>query len=300
MSYSTDPEKRVVDSAHSLEGRVYKCCANDCHESFSSMHHLMNHMKAHYKPNRYYKCPGCKARFQKHQSFSKHVRACGGAASSPRPETDHRPPDPLPASDPDPPAPAEPVKFQSVIRQLGKAGSADVVSSMPVGLLPDPLPSLHPSLNPLPLVPATPQPLPLLEPPLFAPPSLRFHRPGHSPVSGPFFPYPHPAPYSLSQSATLPRLRTCFPSESLPCSNAVWKKNTAQSSSSRIVWEHTRGRYNCLQCPYTSESRDEMTLHVQEHSKTLGSRSPSEGGMFVSPGDNYTALSMQFSESLWT
>nr|XP_008123706.1 PREDICTED: zinc finger protein 414 [Anolis carolinensis] len=39
------------------------------------------------------------------------------------------------------------------------------------------------------------------------------------------------------------------------------------SSNSRIVWEHTRGRYNCLQCPYSTASREEMTQHTEEHRK---------------------------------
>ncbi|NXO02093.1 ZN414 protein, partial [Rhinopomastus cyanomelas] len=39
------------------------------------------------------------------------------------------------------------------------------------------------------------------------------------------------------------------------------------SSNSRIVWEHTRGRYTCTQCPYGTASRDEMTLHIEDHRK---------------------------------
>ncbi|NWS77427.1 ZN414 protein, partial [Crotophaga sulcirostris] len=39
------------------------------------------------------------------------------------------------------------------------------------------------------------------------------------------------------------------------------------SSTSRIVWEHTRGRYTCTQCPYSTASREEMTLHIEDHRK---------------------------------
>ncbi|NWQ84567.1 ZN414 protein, partial [Columbina picui] len=39
------------------------------------------------------------------------------------------------------------------------------------------------------------------------------------------------------------------------------------SSNSRIVWEHTRGRYTCMQCPYSTASRQEMTLHIEDHRK---------------------------------
>ncbi|NXC25801.1 ZN414 protein, partial [Campylorhamphus procurvoides] len=39
------------------------------------------------------------------------------------------------------------------------------------------------------------------------------------------------------------------------------------SSTSRIVWEHTRGRYSCTQCPFSAASREEMTLHIEDHRK---------------------------------
>ncbi|NXU48007.1 ZN414 protein, partial [Turnix velox] len=38
-------------------------------------------------------------------------------------------------------------------------------------------------------------------------------------------------------------------------------------SNSRIVWEHTRGRYSCTQCPFSTPSREEVTLHIEEHRK---------------------------------
>ncbi|NXS51683.1 ZN414 protein, partial [Brachypteracias leptosomus] len=42
---------------------------------------------------------------------------------------------------------------------------------------------------------------------------------------------------------------------------------TGHSSTSRIVWEHTRGRYSCTQCPFSTASREEMTLHIEDHRK---------------------------------
>ncbi|NXG39337.1 ZN414 protein, partial [Dromaius novaehollandiae] len=49
-------------------------------------------------------------------------------------------------------------------------------------------------------------------------------------------------------------------------SRLVWHL-LGHSSNSRIVWEHTRGRYTCMQCPYSTASRDEMTLHIEDHRK---------------------------------
>ncbi|NWV21776.1 ZN414 protein, partial [Origma solitaria] len=49
----------------------------------------------------------------------------------------------------------------------------------------------------------------------------------------------------------------------LPCPPVL----AGHSSNSRIVWEHTRGRYSCTQCPFSTASRDEMTLHTEDHRK---------------------------------
>ncbi|XP_042299767.1 zinc finger protein 414-like isoform X3 [Sceloporus undulatus] len=51
------------------------------------------------------------------------------------------------------------------------------------------------------------------------------------------------------------------------------------SSNSRIVWEHTRGRYNCLQCPYSTASREEMTQHTEDHRKNPSPPSRLDGEM---------------------
>ncbi|NXQ82546.1 ZN414 protein, partial [Nyctibius grandis] len=53
------------------------------------------------------------------------------------------------------------------------------------------------------------------------------------------------------------------PSAMLPSSPVL----AGHSSNSRIVWEHTRGRYTCMQCPYSTASREEMTLHIEDHRK---------------------------------
>ncbi|NXI09268.1 ZN414 protein, partial [Irena cyanogastra] len=49
----------------------------------------------------------------------------------------------------------------------------------------------------------------------------------------------------------------------LPCPPVL----AGHSSNSRIVWEHTRGRYSCTQCPFSAASRQEMTLHIEDHRK---------------------------------
>ncbi|KFR04866.1 Zinc finger protein 414, partial [Nipponia nippon] len=54
--------------------------------------------------------------------------------------------------------------------------------------------------------------------------------------------------------------------ECQPTPPMLWLRSD-HSSNSRIVWEHTRGRYTCMQCPYSTASREEMTLHIEDHRK---------------------------------
>lgn len=37
------------------------------------------------------------------------------------------------------------------------------------------------------------------------------------------------------------------------------------AAPSRILWEHTRGRYSCMQCAFSTASRAAMTLHLEDH-----------------------------------
>lgn len=35
--------------------------------------------------------------------------------------------------------------------------------------------------------------------------------------------------------------------------------------SKRILWEHTKGRYVCVQCGHTVSNRTQMTQHFSSH-----------------------------------
>ncbi|XP_008985402.1 zinc finger protein 414 isoform X1 [Callithrix jacchus] len=209
----------------SLEGKLFRCSALSCTETFPSMQELMTHSKLHYKPNRYFKCENCLLRFRTHRSLFKHLHVCAEHAQSPAPP-------PPPALDREPPAPERP---------------------------PEADPASAPGLQ-----------FPLLEP---------FTTPAPAP-SGPFLPYLNPAPFGLSP----PRLRPFLAAAPGPpaSSAAIWKKSQGAGSSprrpqggsdapsghaapSRIVWEHTRGRYSCMQCAFSTASRPAMTLHLEDH-----------------------------------
>ncbi|KAM9689116.1 zinc finger protein 414 [Trichechus inunguis] len=220
----------------SLEGKLFRCSALSCTETFPSMQELMVHSKLHYKPNRYFKCENCLLRFRTHRSLFKHLHVCAEHAQSPAPP-------PPPALDKEPPAPERPPE-------------ADSVSA--------------PGLQ-----------FPLLEP---------FTTPAPTPT-GPFLPYLNPTPFGLSP----PRLRPFLAAAPGPpaSSAAVWKKSQGAGGSprrpqggadapsghaapSRIVWEHTRGRYSCMQCAFSTASRPAMTLHLEDH-RPAGPVAPAPG-----------------------
>ncbi|XP_058714853.1 zinc finger protein 414 isoform X1 [Poecile atricapillus] len=264
----------------SLEGKTFHCPTLGCTETFPSMQDLMAHMKVHYKPNRYFKCENCLLRFRTHRSLFKHLHVCSDSSSGPAPPPKpDKPVLPPATSAPEKEPPAKPPeglpKLPSALRPLEKEGSAGA----------DPGPAALPEL-PGSLVPPAPHPFPLLEPGLFGPSSLtRFSGPPPSSVPGPFLSYVSPSPYGLAQPPAQHRLRPFLPGHGPPSvSNAVWKKSQGvsvspllpcfgsgvtpgHSSNSRIVWEHTRGRYSCTQCPFSTASREEMTLHIEDHRK---------------------------------
>ncbi|XP_044289637.1 zinc finger protein 414 [Varanus komodoensis] len=268
----------------SVEGKAFRCSAHGCAESFPDMQALMGHVKAHYKLNRYFKCENCMSRFQTYRSLFKHLHSCtDSATSSPSPAPAAEKPVSVPPpgleGDPVGTPPEELPKLQSSVRQ-----NALLPGPMEAALAADPLPaSLRGALE---SVPALAHSFPLLEQPLFGPPSLaRFSGPPPPPVAGPFLPFVHSTTYGLPQAAVQSRLRPLLPAPGLPVSNAVWKKSQGHSSNSRIVWEHTRGRYTCMQCPYSTASREEMTQHIDDHRKN-----PSPPGRLEADAEPSTVL----------
>nr|KAF6482729.1 zinc finger protein 414 [Molossus molossus] len=197
------------------------------------MQELVAHGKLHYKPNRYFKCENCLLRFRTHRSLFKHLHVCVEHAQSPVPP-------PPPALDKRPSASERPREFDS---------------------------ASAPGLQ-----------FPLLEP---------FTTPAPAPT-GPFLPYMNPASFGLSP----PRLRPFLAAApGLPASSAaIWRKSQGAGGSprrpqggsdapsghaapSRILWEHTRGRYSCMQCAFSTASRPAMTLHLEDHRPiALGAR----------------------------
>ncbi|XP_060640861.2 zinc finger protein 414 [Anolis sagrei] len=248
----------------SLEGKTFRCSTLGCAELFPDMQSLMGHMKVHYKPNRYFKCENCMSRFRTHRSLFKHLHSCLDAAASRHSFPTEKPPSVTGKELEELP------KLQSVLQSIRKDTVLPMKKEVTEDAPDDSLPiELHgdigsSSTEPGPISSTAAHSFPLLEQSLFGPSTLdRFS----GSVPGPFLPYMHPPGYGLSPTAVQNRLRPFLPGQGLPVSNAIWKKSQGHSSNSRIVWEHTRGRYNCLQCPYSTASREEMTQHTEEHRK---------------------------------
>ncbi|NWS22397.1 ZN414 protein, partial [Pachyramphus minor] len=307
----------------SLEGKTFHCPTLGCTETFPSMQDLMAHMKVHYKPNRYFKCENCLLRFRTHRSLFKHLHVCSDSASSPAPPPKADKPVLPPATSaldkeppPKPPTEGLPKLPSALPRPLEKEAllpGAD--SAAAPAALPTSLPELPGSLEALPLVPPAPHPFPLLEPGLFSPSSLtRFSGPPPSwPGDTTSLPAPRfGVPPSLGKGvpcacgAGSPRpIRVLHGSRErplgmvrvLPCAPVL----AGHSSNSRIVWEHTRGRYSCTQCPFSAASREEMTLHIEDHRKNpLPGRLDAEMDFGVGLASFHAKLTPEMENSLYS
>ncbi|XP_063772475.1 zinc finger protein 414 [Pseudophryne corroboree] len=223
------------------------------------MQDLMSHLKAHYKPNRYFKCENCMQHFRTHRSLFKHLHVC--TDNSRRSGSQSTTPLSSPA-DAKPAMPVGPVgRHTSVIQCIKKETPYPVSDDIPTTSIASAstLPGGHlPSLSNL--VSQATNAFPILDPSLF---TGRLPGPSPSSVTGSYLPYIHPSAYSLPQATISQRLRPFLANQGLPASNAMWKKNQGHLNNSRIVWEHTRGSYKCMQCSFSTATRDQMDKHIE-------------------------------------
>ncbi|XP_040889106.1 zinc finger protein 414 [Toxotes jaculatrix] len=252
--------------AQSLPGKVLLCSTVGCSGSFPNMQKLMEHMRHHHKPNIFFLCESCRTKLRSYRGLLTHLHTCSKVPRGKTKLAENTQPQPT-----------------------AVASMAMDQSSMPLDSVstPQQLPSQLPNQDGS-LPPAVPHPdsaaPPLLGPPVQSQPETSpFHlapqqlteaaaqsllRNGASSMAPPAAPDPsdahgqkqtrspepvHPAPVSAPHSP--------------PGSSAVWKKNQGMSCSRRILWEHTKGRYTCVQCGHTATNRKEMTQHINtQHS----------------------------------
>ncbi|TRY56824.1 hypothetical protein DNTS_004095 [Danionella cerebrum] len=267
-------QDHIKNSAQSLPGKAFLCSQIGCDGSFNSMQMLMEHMRHHYKPNNFFLCESCKAKLRSYRTLLKHLQTCAKVAknkASLKTEVDSNTTS-VPISDmeqsgaplasnlpeemesmPSLPATSTPSNMPTT-QQFQESNS--FTSPSPAGHLPLPIPTLNPVVSQTPPSQA--------ESPFSAyPPSLSPVHPGFLADPSPQQKSPRSGPPSLSASPPLP------PS---PGTNAVWRKNLAQSFNCRILWEHTRGRYSCLQCGHCTPDRGEMTTHIENQHKNPGGK----------------------------
>ncbi|NXC21191.1 ZN414 protein, partial [Corythaeola cristata] len=273
----------------SLEGKTFQCPTLGCTETFPSMQDLMAHMKVHYKPNRYFNRGGGRS-----PSFSGVVWR-GDAAQVGLEMGGVTGCAPPPLNEPPSRVPLVPKGRSSRRRSCSSCLGARDAPPPPVTPVPMPGWKLPPfamerreatgkgrsglgrghSLAPCSHIWGS---SPLGQGPLCmwgsepagggscprstnrsVPHGTRGRLPCTLRCRFAWLPLPgwggcsraqHPPPH--------PRLCAGLPSSPVLAGHA---------SNSRIVWEHTRGRYTCTQCPYSTASREEMTLHIEDHRK---------------------------------
>ncbi|XP_068566850.1 zinc finger protein 414 [Cebidichthys violaceus] len=294
-SDNTSLESHIKDheiSAQSLPGKVLLCSTVGCSGSFPDMQKLMEHMRHHHKPNIFFLCESCRTKLRSYRGLLTHLHTCSKVSRG-RPKPSEPVPPPAPAAavtDPDPdldqkPPLLDPVSApQPLLSEIPNTEGSFLAAVLEA----DPAPPLlgppflsNPETSPLHLAPpqltsSAPQPRIKSEPSDLPPPlnpdgptaasDSPDARGQHLTQTGcpePVHPAPGPAPRSPPGSA------------------AVWKKGQGAACSRRILWEHTKGRYTCVQCGHTVANRKEMTHHIS--SKHSGSK-PADGAASSAAG----------------
>ncbi|KAG8454738.1 hypothetical protein GDO86_001092 [Hymenochirus boettgeri] len=247
----------------SLKDKQFVCSTGGCKMELASMQELMSHLKVHYKPNRYFKCENCMQHFRTHRSLFKHLHVCSDPTGQNKKIIENHS---LSAGSLSAPPPTPKKTHTSVIQCVKKEVSLSATSVSTTS-------NAEPSTSSLPedihysmssLLTQASNPFSPPDPSLFA---GRLPNQSSSSVAGSYLPYLNPT-YSLSQVSIPQRFRPFLGNQSLPISNAVWKKNhQGHTTNSRILWEHTRDSYNCMQCTFSAASRDQMTKHIEEQHK---------------------------------
>ncbi|KAI5626055.1 zinc finger protein 414 isoform X1 [Silurus asotus] len=240
--------------AQSLPGKSFLCSTIGCEGSFSSMQQLMDHMRTHHKPNCFFLCESCRAKLRSYRTLLKHLQTCAKVTKSKAARVDGGPtPDPaFPGIDSDP-AGSFPAVDESQQQEsdhlLHPQATFQTTSSKQASSAPraEPTTALYEALKPLNQSDSSYNPFP---------PSLS---PAHDSE-------PQRSSRVSAVAMETPQINTP------PGSNAVWRKNQGQSFNCRILWEHTRGRYSCLQCGHCTPERKEMTAHIEEQHRSPGAK----------------------------
>ncbi|KAG8584474.1 hypothetical protein GDO81_008840 [Engystomops pustulosus] len=244
----------------SLQDKKFICSITGCGEMLNSMQDLMSHLKVHYKPNRYFKCENCMQHFRTHRSLFKHLHVCSdNAARSAAQKSTHG----TTSSDSDPAIPAGLASRQTSVIQCVKKDAplslADDVPTMSAVASTSTPPGGQQSTGNS-LTDQGPNSFPILDPNIFP---GREPGPAQTSGAGSYLSYVNSPTHNLPQASISQRLKPFLGNQSLPASNATWKKSQGHTTHSRIVWEHTRDSYRCMLCNFSTATRDQMDKHIE-------------------------------------
>ncbi|KAM4051668.1 zinc finger protein 414-like [Anomaloglossus baeobatrachus] len=246
----------------SMQDKKFLCSMSGCGEKLDSMQDLMSHLKVHYKPNRYFKCENCMQHFRTHRSLFKHLHVCSdNAARSVSQSTKSFPT----SSDSDSATPAGPaIRQTSVIQCIKKDTTLPMADDIPTTSMAtaastSTLPGGHlpPMSN---LASKASNSFSTFNSNLFG---GRVSGTSQTGAASSYLPYMNPSPYNSPQISMSQKLKPFLGNQSLPASNAMWKKTQGHTSNSRIIWEHTRDNYRCMQCGFSTATRDQMDKHIE-------------------------------------
>uniref|UniRef100_A0A3P9IYJ4 Zinc finger protein 414 n=1 Tax=Oryzias latipes TaxID=8090 RepID=A0A3P9IYJ4_ORYLA len=251
--------------AESVNGKVLLCSTVGCSASFPSMQKLMEHTRLHHKPNIYFQCESCRTKLRSYRNLLGHLHTCSKVPRGKPKAAEPAAPMVKPAEQPSPQL--EPLSSP----QLTSFESTSPDRCVPAAFLPGP--TDPPMLDPPVL------PLQEISPPNHPPTQLReTASPVHSsesyslpPTLKPVTPKAAVDPPDLqSQVQTQTWTSEATHPVSLPAvsshgSPAVWRKSQGLGCSRRVLWEHTRGCYTCVQCGHRATNRKEMSEHISSN-----------------------------------
>ncbi|XP_076595094.1 zinc finger protein 414 isoform X2 [Chaetodon auriga] len=269
-------ESHVKDheiSAQSLPGKVLLCSTVGCSGSFPNMQKLMEHMRHHHKPNIFFLCESCRTKLRSYRGLLTHLHTCSKVPRGKTKLTEPILPPPAAVTNPN----IHPMDTDQEPPQLD---SVSISQELPFQIQ-------NPDLS-FPAVVPQPESAapPVLAPHFLSKPetssvqlapqqlaettsqSQLRNKAGDLPLSlNLVSPVAAPdPPDSQAQQQTQVRSPGSVP-HSPPGSSAVWKKNQGMACNRRILWEHTKGRYTCVQCGHSVTNRKEMTQHINtQHS----------------------------------
>ncbi|KAM9861198.1 zinc finger protein 414 [Aulostomus maculatus] len=268
-------ERHVKDHeipAQSLPGKVLLCSTLGCSGSFPNMQKLMEHMRHHHKPNIFFLCENCRTKLRSYRGLLTHLHTC---SKVPRGKTK---PSDLPQSAAVTNPNMTPVAISQNSPQLDAVSTPQQVpshvhnpdGSFPAAAAPQPdcaappvltapcflnpeitssLSTAPPHLTEAALQPQVRNPASSLSSSLRLEDTLNAQGQAQTQTGTlePFLPTPTSAPLSPSGSAV------------------IWRKNQGMACSRNVLWEHTKGRYTCVQCGYMVTNRKEMNQHISTH-----------------------------------